>query len=614
MVSSFGTDHVRHRQAMAQVALADLCTTAGQDLLWQCLANENVVGIFLAPPCGSASRARSIPLKRKRFEDPAPLAPRPLRTDAYPNGIPSLPYVDAIKVSKANKLYFLTAQLVQWACNTGVIFCVENPQFSFFWQTSFIQAVIHLMEFTTFQSCCYGSTRPKRTMLAFNTPEFTAINAMCPGTSATHRHDKWGVAANNKFATAMETAYPMPLARMIAIQFVVALQARGIAMPPESLQEIKDNDLQALPALRAHSGVQPRASKLPPLIPTFAARVSISGFKQDLPSMTLLQKLGEQTTVQTQFSPTVLPKGAKLVQQTACILPPFLLESGAMFSRQKPSEEEIQRMVDAVGAKAGGLTKAGFCETQVWGIPWTEDEFVQQMVKFGHPSMIGVGLPTPLVKVTDAYGSMDAQQRMAHRATKLGYWLKVLVSLKDDELKLKQGMHPDVTQILGCKNVLLWKAMLTASGYSDMGVVDEFIQGSDLVGCVEKTGLWPTRFQPATITVDELCNVASKERGSIGSQFGTIQDQELACEVWTKTMEEAELGLLDGPLALDTIPNDYPLSRRFGIKQGAEVRCIDDFSRSAVNQCAQTCESPKPHTIDVFASLCVRTMNSRKEN
>ena len=127
------------------------------------------------------SRARSIPLKRK-----SPGDPRPLRFDRHPNGLPNLLFVDRIKVSKANKLYFLTSRIAQWATEHGCLFCIENPQFSYFWQTTFIQSVIHLMNFTTFQSCMmYGSTRPKRTMLGFNAAEFAVINKMCSGVSGT---------------------------------------------------------------------------------------------------------------------------------------------------------------------------------------------------------------------------------------------------------------------------------------------------------------------------------------------------------------------------------------------------------------------------------------------
>ena len=68
MISAFGTDHVQ-----ASCSLG--CDSRSHDRYWrgllmQWLADENVVGILNAPQCGSASRARSIPLKRKRLGDP----------------------------------------------------------------------------------------------------------------------------------------------------------------------------------------------------------------------------------------------------------------------------------------------------------------------------------------------------------------------------------------------------------------------------------------------------------------------------------------------------------------------------------------------------------------
>lgn len=79
-------------------------------------------------------------------------------------------------------------------------------------------------------------------------------------------------------------------------------------------------------------------------------------------------------------------------------------------------------------------------------------------------------------------------------------------------------------------------------------------------------------------------------------------------------MEEVQSGALEGPLSLDDIPCHYPLSRRFGIKQGAKIRCIDDFSMTSVNASVQSTESPKPQTLDVFAALCVYVMSSCDSN
>ena len=90
----------------------------------------------------------------------------------------------------------------------------------------------------------------------------------------------------------------------------------------------------------------------------------------------------------------------------------------------------------------------------------------------------------------------------------------------------------------------------------------------------------------------------------MGLVTGDIGDQ-----VWQKTLQEVETGALVGPIPLDQVPPEYPLSRRFGIRRGARVRCIDDFSRSSVNSSVQSCESPKSHTLDVFAALCVRLIS-----
>ena len=86
MTSAFGTDHVRHEQAMSQIVLADLTTKAGVELLMQWFSNHRVVGLFLASPCGSASRARAIPLKRKRPGDPP--APKPATVRQTPEWDP----------------------------------------------------------------------------------------------------------------------------------------------------------------------------------------------------------------------------------------------------------------------------------------------------------------------------------------------------------------------------------------------------------------------------------------------------------------------------------------------------------------------------------------------
>ena len=73
------------------------------------------------------------------------------------------------------------------------------------------------------------------------------------------------------------------------------------------------------------------------------------------------------------------------------------------------------------------------------------------------------------------------------------------------------------------------------------------MNGSELVGCVQKTGLWPAKFQPASSRVDELHQVAIKERALFERQFGQGNQEQFLEEVWMKTLEEVELAFLQDP-------------------------------------------------------------------
>ena len=156
------------------------------------------------------------------------------------------------------------------------------------------------------------------------------------------------------------------------------------------------------------------------------------------------------------------------------------------------------------------------------------------------------------------------------------------------------------------KRLLLLKEMTNSINYEDVAVFDEFTQGSMLVGSSQVSGLWPLKFTPATMTLTELAVNSQKERGMLEQHKPLVdQDDELLRSVWSQTMDETETGALVGPITLQEIDQSTPLSRRFGIRQGGKIRCVDDFSGSGVNACCSTSASPKPHTLDVIAALCM---------
>ena len=132
---ALGMDHMVDKKRMrGPIAKTELCKKETQDQVISWLEQGKVDGVMLAPPCGTSSRAREIPVfesGRKRA------APRPLRNKRWPNGIPSLRGVDALKVKLANKLYAFTRRVIDTCIRLHIPFICENPWRSWMWETTF---------------------------------------------------------------------------------------------------------------------------------------------------------------------------------------------------------------------------------------------------------------------------------------------------------------------------------------------------------------------------------------------------------------------------------------------------------------------------------------------
>ena len=154
-------------------------------------------------------------------------------------------------------------------------------------------------------------------------------------------------------------------------------------------------------------------------------------------------------------------------------------------------------------------------QLQVWGTPWTPDEFVDRAVVAGHPAKLHSFLPLLLRDCIEKSLTKSCSQRMAHRAQALKHWLRRSIQLKHQEEELVRTLEPGVAEVLQGKRILVWKEMLQSINYSDMGVVDEFCAGSRLTGQTDLTNLWQSKVTPATMTEGELHAQARLQRDGI---------------------------------------------------------------------------------------------------
>jgi hypothetical protein len=86
-----------------RTVIFDLTLQADQLLLLEIIRTQRPFLVWLAPPFVTASRKRNIPLKNKHGQSFA----KPLRSDLFPDCLPSLEDIDLDRVIAANTLYKL---------------------------------------------------------------------------------------------------------------------------------------------------------------------------------------------------------------------------------------------------------------------------------------------------------------------------------------------------------------------------------------------------------------------------------------------------------------------------------------------------------------------------
>ena len=112
-------DHDRNKfSSKLPTVKLDLVEEASVDICLQLLNSGTIQVVTAAVPCGTASRAREIPIKN---------GPKPLRNDSYPYGLPDLKGPDLARVTAANKIYALVQGYRERPCLVALVFVSPHP-------------------------------------------------------------------------------------------------------------------------------------------------------------------------------------------------------------------------------------------------------------------------------------------------------------------------------------------------------------------------------------------------------------------------------------------------------------------------------------------------------
>ena len=571
MTSSFGIDCVKFKHPQAPIVVLDLLSPEGERLLWQYLANPRVIGAWLAPPCGTASKAREI----------ANGGPPPLRSDVEPDGLKDLSRANQERIDKANALYALTTRIINFCCSEGLFFFLENPFSSVYWKTSAFKSIEQLdkLFFQCHVACAYGSRRPKKTMLVSNIPEVEMVCHPCPGN---HQHLKWGqVTINNRqvFATSTEKHYPTGLCAYIAKVVLHVCESYKLQLPVDSLQTMH-SDLTAILSMARAQTSQFSRTKLPQLVAEYKNIVKVIHTE---PHIEVGKMCKSQVIVQTtNRAPFHIPQDARLLTK---------------LHHEKGENKNDENFV---------------CCT--WGIQWSEQEFIEAAVNLGHPKSFLKTLPNELESVTEQISWLDDSDLMHLRIGWLKKWIHRANIIKSEEADLHKSFDSSAKKVISGKRINLFREMLEEAGYQDLDVCNILLHGVPMVGEVHESGHFTKTFRPALISKTMLEERSADINAAVLSKTRSSGDSECDEFVYTETMKEVERGWLEGPIDAGSLERGSLISRRFGLWQKTKYRCIDDFSGSLVNATCSISESPFLHTVDISCALLDRWMRNNAFN
>ena len=459
--ASFGIDSTLHAVRKGPVIRLDLSTESSQHLLFRMLQSSRLLIVWVAPPCGTASRAREIPLPNCNHQPPV------LRTDSSPDGLENLEPHLLLRIARANAMYDLTAAVCILCTQNKVAWITENPSNSLFWRTSMWQQVHQQCNplYVHHHACVYGSQRKKSTVLACQgIPQIKRICKQCDGQ---HLHLQWGIeSTTQRFATALEVSYPHKLCQEVAACVQDYATSQGIQILPQDLAQASDTPQADDDCSRAFASQGTTKLRLPQLMPEYKQILHVC-----LPAEVCVWPL------------------KSYLQGPRVIGPHFLPENTRVLSMQ-PDTEGVE-----VALPANKCT---------FGIPWTPHKFIKEAALRGHPNSLSLAIPPELKSAIWSLATSPPDQVAQLRAAFFKKWMNKASELHEQELGLKESMDPELKKIVQNKKIIIFEQMINEYQIADKEAPKILSEGVDMAGRIPASDNLPRQFFPATVPEEDL--------------------------------------------------------------------------------------------------------------
>ena len=186
--------------------------------------------------------------------------------------------------------------------------------------------------------------------------------------------------------------------------------------------------------------------------------------------------------------------------------------------------------------------------------------------------------------------------------------LALLDEMQHEEQELVRSRPAHLRTVLKGKRFGLLHKVLQGTAYEDASVALEANEGFPLLGWMKCSGVFASCLRPPSLHISAFETMAAAHSARTIASIKPSDDPDLDEQVWLATLAEVEGGTLEGPYDIAELPAGDVASPRFGLRQGAKIRPIDNLSVSGINCTVGLPEKLQVDTIDEVAAMIKRCM------
>eukprot|EP00435_Cladocopium_sp_Y103_P074642 s107_g50.t1 len=343
---------------------------------------------------------------------------------------------------------------------------------------------------------------------------------------------------------------------------------RGLTLREQSL-DADTNPLVASRRAQVAAGQQPRGSKLPPMVADFASVAVFLADELTQVPCALMSKLDKPIDLRTKGGlMATVPKYSRFLRFSS------LSSSQKRESEGQPTKKAKGDLSEASGAPNMEDEKLADSSFEVvFGLPWTNEGFIEQACKVGHPAARDMGVPTDLEAAVRKNVEWSNLQMCNYRIA----WCRKWMTRAKESAKRRR---PAVAEPTSGKRILLAREMLKDAKYEDIEALSLLQRGATLAGEVEASAAFDNQFKPCLITLQQPESDALRRNEMVMRLICSSGSEETDMQMLEETELELERGWAEGPFELDSLEPGATISRRFPLVQSSKPRMIDDFSVS----------------------------------